>query len=151
MNPQQPPIQGLNKIYPPSASLKRIIRYLISGGTGAATNLGIFALLIHYTTLWYVFASISSFCISVVVSFILQKYWTFQNRSQGKTHSQALIFISVSLINLGINTLIVFILVDGFHSPKFLAQFVAAGLVAFASYGVYKKFVFTEKKIDPAI
>jgi glycosyltransferase involved in cell wall biosynthesis len=52
------------------------------------------------------------------------------------------VYMTVALINLFLNTVLMYILVDGFKAWYMLAQFIASGLIAIESYLVYKTFIF---------
>jgi len=121
----------------------RIIRYGFAGMLGAVTNLGTFSVLVYLAHVWYVAASAIAFALSVTISFLLQKFWTFQDSRTDGMHRQALLFLSVSLVNLAVNTGLVFFFVEQWRFYAILAQTLAALLVALTSYFVYRKFVFS--------
>ncbi|MFA6273107.1 MAG: GtrA family protein [Candidatus Paceibacterota bacterium] len=133
--------------------IKRFIvpRYLIGGACGAATNVFFLFLLVDVFGVWYLQAAVWSFLISWLVSFLLQKYWTFQNYSteNGVLQKQATLFFAVSFLNLGINTLLMYIFVDFFQLWYLLAQVFSSALIAISSFFIYKHFVFKEKTIAP--
>ena len=122
--------------------LKKIVRYGIAGSIGAFSNFTLFYALTYGLKVWYVFASIISFSIALIISFILQKFWVFNNREIGKIHSQFLSYLVIGSINLVCNTGIVYLLVEFLDFPKLFAQIIAALLVALESLYVYKKFIF---------
>jgi len=122
----------------------KLCRYLFSGGIGTAVNLGFLYLFVHYCNFHYLTGAFWSFLISVLVSFTLQKFWTFRNfeRSEAEVKRQALIFFGVALANLSLNTLLMYFFVDILKLWYMLAQFIAAGLIAISSFFVYRLFVF---------
>lgn len=122
----------------------RLARYLLAGGTGAFVNLGTLFVLVNYGKFHYLVGSIISFLIAFVVSFTLQKFWTFKNfeKDQKLVGKQLTIYLLITLLNLGLNTLFMYILVDVFVVWYMLAQFLSAGLIAILSYYLYKFFVF---------
>lgn len=123
-------------------------RFFISGGTGAAINIGILFLLTHVAHLWYLFSSIVAFILSVCASFIFQKFWTFQDKQTDGMHVQAGWYVIVALVNLGINTLIMYACVDGLGWHYVASQIVASLLIAIESYFVYRK-LFTRAILLP--
>ena len=121
------------------------MRYIISGGTAAVV---LFASLIIFREIfgfWYLLASSLAFCLSVVTSFSLQKFWTFRDGENKYTHKQFLYFVLVSLCNLVINTLLMYVAVGVFALEYLLAQFIVAGLIAFLSFFVYRDIIFLNK------
>lgn len=121
-----------------------LIRYGISGATGGAIQVvGLFiwvsllGLEAHY--LWGVGIA---YCIAVVVTFALQKYWTFRNYDHETVVKQMIWYTAVSLGNLGVNTLILhsgklFLEargVDFFDGWYLVVQVVAVGTAAILSF-----------------
>lgn len=132
----------VNVLYP---SLMRIIRFVISGGTATAVNLGILFSLTHFLDLWYLLSSIVAFVAAFFVSFTLQKLWTFEDTSRHRLESQAFLYLSVILIALGINTLFIYTLVEYASFHYLLAQLTSGIFIAFMNYFSYKHIVFREK------
>ncbi len=120
----------------------RLIRYLISGGTAAASNLLFLFILVQFFGMHYLSASVLAFIMSVAVSFTMQKFWTFQDTQMQGTHMQFGRYIVVMLFNLFLNTLLMYIFVEKFSLWYLLAQFITTALVAIVGYFGYKYFVF---------
>ncbi|MEK7088476.1 MAG: GtrA family protein [Patescibacteria group bacterium] len=123
-----------------------IPRYLIGGAVGAATNVFSLFLLVEIFGVWYLLAAVWSFLIAWLVSFLLQKYWTFQNylTENGALQKQASYFFAISLFNLLPNTLLIYIFVDFFRWWYLLAQVFSSALIAISSFFLYKRFVFQQ-------
>ncbi len=126
----------------------KIVRFIISGGTGAATNIGILFLFTDVFQVWYVYSSVVAFLGSSVVSFILQKFWAFKDHSRDNIHKQAAMYFLVLLSGLGTNTFILYILVEFAGLHYLMAQIIGSALVAFWSYFAYQRFIF--KKLSLA-
>lgn len=120
----------------------KIIRFLFSGAVGAGTNLLILYVLTDLLSIYYVISVIISFILATTVSFVMQKFWTFQDNSKEVIHNQALIFTIVAVINLFINTYIVYAFVEFANLHYLIGQVFASIIVAFESYFVYKIFIF---------
>jgi len=91
--------------------------------------------------------TVAVFVLAVVVSFVFQKFWTFQDHSRDFIHKQAWTYLFVAVTNTIINTIFVYSLVEyaGFH--YLWAQFVSNVIIACESFFVYKKFIFHTKII----
>jgi putative flippase GtrA len=126
---------GVEARYP---RILKWVRFFVSGGTGAAVNIGLLFVLTHIAHLWYLFSSILAFMISVCVSFVMQKYWTFQNKETHVMHVQAGWFALLALFNLGLNTLLMYACVEGVGLHYIAAQIVTSLLIAIESYFIYK-------------
>lgn len=123
----------------------KLFRYIVSGGSAAVVDLFALHIFVRYLNMWYVLAAILAFLIAFGVSFTLQKFWTFKDISK-KVTSQATIYFIVSSINLGINTLLMYIFVDYAHIHYLLSQIIASGILAISSYFIYSGFIFSEIK-----
>ncbi|MCX6786454.1 MAG: GtrA family protein [Candidatus Kaiserbacteria bacterium] len=122
--------------------LPKIIRYVISGGTAAFTSVGLLFVFVHFIGAQYIVASAFAFIFGFLVSFTLQKLWTFNNKGTSRTHIQLAQYLAITLGNLALNTLLVYTGVEILGLWYLLAQLIASGLIAFYSYFVYRRFVF---------
>lgn len=118
------------------AQVYKIARYLISGGTGVLINLIVLYAGVHYLHVWYLFASAAAFIIAYAFSFVLQKYWTFKDSSK-RVYTQALWYVLVAIVNVALNTIIVYVGVHGLHIYYLAAQIIGSALVAIESYFIY--------------
>lgn len=116
----------------------KIMRYIVSGGMATATNLFFLFILTDLIGVWYVLSAVFSYAISFIVSFSMQKYWTFKDNSSDRIGSQAVWYISVTTANLGLNTLGIFLLVHYGHFHYLIAQLIVSLLIAIESYFVYR-------------
>lgn len=121
----------------------RIARFLISGGTSAVTNLSILFVLTHWYGVWYIYSSIIAISAATVVSFILQKLWTFRNFSAA-VHKQFSLHVSLALANIIANTLILYFLVEWLGVWYFLAQILSGVALAFVNYTIFRLYIFGE-------
>ncbi len=124
------------------ATQMRIARFIISGGTATAVNLGALFILTHLFHIWYLFSSVLAFGASFLVSFTLHKFWTFGDTSQDRIHVQASLFFLVIVTALGINTGLLYTFVEYAHLHYLVAQFISGIFIAFINYFSYKHLVF---------
>lgn len=125
--------------------MKRFIKFLFAGGTAAASNLLFFYILLNIVEVWYLLSSVVSFLLSVVVGFFLQKYITFKDDSKTSLRKQAIIFLIISLINLGINVLLMLLFVEVFRIMPLFAKAITLAILACWNFFVYQYFVFNKK------
>lgn len=120
----------------------RIAKYLGTGGVGLVVNLGSLHLLVDVAGAHYLPSSIIAVSLSTVVGFLLQKYWTFAERSSERAVAQFGLYVGIAIANICVNTLLVYGLVEGLGAHHLVAQFVGAGVVAVSSFVMYQRLVF---------
>jgi len=124
------------------ATAAKLIRYLFSGGTAAATDLILLYILTDVFGIWYVLSSVLAFLVAFVVSFILQKFFTFQDHGMDGVHGQALLYLLVTGGNLAINTGLIYILVHYGGLHYLLSQVLTSIAIAIESFIIYRMFIF---------
>ena len=126
----------------------QLIKFLVTGGLATATHVSLFYVFKEYLGWHYLIATTVGFCIAFVVSFTLQKFWTFQDRDVSKTHSQGVQFFALQLANLCVNALALFVLVSIAGFPEMLSQIIVLGLLAISTFFISKTFIFAQKTTD---
>lgn len=122
----------------------RILRYLVSGATATAVNFAVLFSLTEFFHVWYIISSIAGLVCGFTTSFILQKFWTFENKSLERVHIQFPLHAALSLLNVGANTISLYILVEYAHVWYLAAQGIDAVFLAIFNYFVYKHIIFTQ-------
>lgn len=123
----------------------KVVRYLISGGTAAFTNAAFLFIFTDVIGIWYIFSGIMAFILAFIVSFTLQKFWVFEDRSRDQIHKQAVIYLTVAVTNLVLNTILLYMQVEYLGVYYVLAQLIASALIAVESFFVYKLVIFKKK------
>lgn len=126
-----------------------IVRFLFAGGISFLTNMSVLYLLTQLFDVWYLAASVISFCVSIAVSFVVQKYWTFKDFSKNQIVQQSIRYTAVCLFNLLLNTVTIYLLVDVAGIWYMLAAGAASILVAISGFVLYRRFVFTGGPLSP--
>lgn len=124
------------------AQLFLLARYLFAGGLAAATNLILLFVFTDYFHWWYLAASTTAFVISGFVSFTIQKFVTFRDRTTDKIHHQAVMYIAFALFNVIANGGLMFSFVEWAHIHYLLAQVFSGGIIAAWSLAVYRHVIF---------
>jgi putative flippase GtrA len=123
----------------------RVLRFLVSGGSAASVNLVVLFVAVTEFGMWYIAGAVVSFFVSFIVSFLMQKFWTFRDSSIIDTKEQLVEYLSVALINLCLGTTSLYVLVEYGGLHYMFAQFLTMGAVAVLSYFVYKHLIFHQK------
>jgi len=121
---------------------KQLTRYVISGGTATAVNLGLLYVFTDLAGIWYLLSAIISFILSFFVSFILQRFWTFGDKRKDRVYKQLMAYFGLSMMNLGLNTALMYFVVDILGVWYLLAQAIISALIALESFLVYKFVIF---------
>ncbi len=134
--------RNLTSSYP---TLMRLLRFVISGGMATTVNLGVLFALTHLFSLWYILSSVIAFMVAFFVSFMMQKFWTFEDSSKTHLQSQAFIYFSIILVGLGVNTALIYSFVEYAHLHYLAAQLISGLFIAVMNYFSYKHLVFRER------
>jgi dolichol-phosphate mannosyltransferase len=129
----------------------KLIRYLISGGTAALVNWVSLFLLVHIGMMYYLYASILAFVISIGASFAMQKFWTFRDNAVHDIQAQLGRYLVVILFSLVLNTALMYMLVEMLTVWYLTAQVIATVIIAVTNFFCYKHFVFRERTTAPSI
>lgn len=121
----------------------QVARFIISGGMAFLTNITLLFLLTNNIGIWYLTSSVIAFLGAFFVSFSMQKYWTFQSREFGVIVNEVGRTIILTLINLFLNTVFMYLFVEFMHIHYLFAQILSAGIIAIETYFVYKNVIFT--------
>lgn len=120
--------------------LMQIFKFGIVGGTAFIIDYGIFTILSQLLGIHYLIASIISFSISVIYNYILSIKWVF-DVSKKQTTKEFIIFIVLSVIGLGLNSLIMYISVDLMQIHEMISKIVATAIVMVYNFITRKIFI----------
>ncbi|HEY3901957.1 MAG TPA: GtrA family protein [Chthoniobacter sp.] len=116
------------------ASPQKIARFLISGGIVIAAYYVPYYSLTKFFGVWYLLSSVIASIISSLVNFVLQKLWTFENKSIANMHLQVVAFTFVSIGYTIANGGMLYLLVGKLHWHYLVAQIIVSSILGFVSY-----------------
>jgi putative flippase GtrA len=105
----------------------QLFKFGVVGATGYVLNLLVFGLLNQGLGVNHLLAAVASFCVAVSNNFLLNRHWTFQ-ATQGHAGFQAARFFAVSVMALGVNLALLYLLVDVASAPELPSQAIAVAL-----------------------
>jgi putative flippase GtrA len=120
---------------------KRFVKFALVGFSGMIVDLTVLYLLVEFFAVHYLVASVVSFLLAVVNNFLLNKYWTFEDKNKRGVY-QFFSFLLISLCGLVLNLVIMYLLVDLCVVWYILAKVIAIFLVTFWNYFMNKKITF---------
>ncbi len=131
--------------------ISKAARFYTVGATGLIVNLFTsFSLVSIFPDIWYMHANLTGILFSISSNFILNKFWTFEDKdfSKKKALSQFFKFSSFSTIGALIQLGLVFYLTDAQNMPYHISLILAVSVAAFGNFILNKKFTFNEKLMD---
>lgn len=121
---------------------RRIIKYVLSGGTAASIQIALLYICTSVFGVYYLYSSIIAWVAAFCISFTLQKFWTFSSRSLDRAHHQLLYYFIVAISNLGANTVLLYVFVERFHVHYLLSQIFIGLSAAVVTYTINKHIIF---------
>lgn len=96
-------------------------KFLSAGALVALGHLGLVFVLTDIFGFWYLFSTIASYTIAIVVNFTLQHYFVFKTEANPDKR-RFLLFSLLSLVHLTLNTFLMYVLVSMLSFNYLLAQ-----------------------------
>lgn len=125
---------NLNKI-----DIKRVFRFLVSGGSAAAVEFFVFIFLLGWINNTFAVNSISFLC-GLMVSFSLNRKWVFE--SDANVKRQFVEYFALALINMLLSGGLVYLLVDVWGLAAWAGKIFVMGAIACNNYFLFSKFIF---------
>lgn len=107
---------------------REFIRFSGVGVVSFGIDLGLFSLLL-VLGVQHILASSVSFCISVVVNYILTRRFVFASDSNVNVAKEFTYYILLNFVALGLNTFVLFVCVDLSHLHPLLGKIIATAVV----------------------
>jgi putative flippase GtrA len=125
---------------------KSIVKFFIAGAFAGTVDL--FALFVFHGLLaWNIVLSTSlAFLFSFMVSFSLQKLWTFRNYSHKRLPRQLVLYFGAAFISMNLNGLGMHILVNNLRVWYLLSQIIVNIFLGLINFFTYKFIVFRKTK-----
>lgn len=120
----------------------KVSRYIISGIIALLANLLTLFILVHVFNKWYLTSAIISFMVGLVISYLMQKFFTFENKTIKRIPIQFLFFSIFNLMMLGLNTILMYLGVDLLNFYYLFSQIITTFLISFINYYFFNKFIF---------
>ena len=121
---------------------KKVIKFLISGGTAASVEYILFIVLTMLLQNKAIFLSNSvSFLGGLVVSFLLNKYWVF--KSSKKVSSEFGHYFILAMVNLLISNFLIATLIS-LHIVPYIAKLITMAMIAAWNYFIFQGLIFKD-------
>lgn len=124
---------------------RRILKFLASGVITAIADLLLLHGLIKFADIEQVTASVIAYAAALILNFTLQKFWSFQERDISRIKLQAVQFAGNGMLNLGMNTIQMYVFIHILGMNYLLAQILSLPLIALESYLAYRFVIFRHR------
>ena len=124
---------------------KPAIKYLMSGGFAFSGEYSTFLVVFYILEFSAVIANTIGFCIGLIISFLLNKLWTFNGSEQKHGwKKQAIVYSLLAIFNLLFTNIMIKELVDA-GTPGYVAKLILMIVVVLWNFIVFKRFIFVSK------
>lgn len=120
----------------------KIVRYFFVGGTAAAVDLLLFALLTLVFGVHWFYAAAISFVPATAVNYLLSIRFVFGSQARFARRSEIALVFAVSAVGLAFNELLLWIAIDGLGIPLLVSKVFASGGVFLWNYGLRAYYIF---------
>ena len=120
--------------------LNQILKFGLVGGTAFVIDYVLLYFCTEFLHIHYLISSIISFTLSVIFNYILSIKWIFDVKKKQDV-KDFVIFIILSVIGLGINSLIMYVMVEKFGVYYMLSKIVSTAVVMVYNFITRKIFV----------
>jgi len=111
---------------------------------GAVTNLVLLYLLAELAGLYYITAATLAYFSGIIVGFLFQKFWTFRDTQLGTFPRQFIFYATVSVANLFLNIVLLYLFVEYAYLWYIYAQALAILILNTMSYLIHRHITFRE-------
>ena len=117
-----------------------IFRYLVSG----IVAFGVDTTILYALTEYYLLSSIISFCVGLLVSYMLNVIWVFNDRKIVNRKLEFSIFLIISLVGLVMNSLCMWLFTSVLLAYYLYSKIISSLLVFSWNYMAKKKSLFSK-------
>jgi len=125
---------------------KSVVKFSVAGGLASITDLILLYIFHDPLGIDIVVSTTLAFLLSFVVSFSLQKFWTFRDYSRGRMTGQLFLYLLNAVIGLNLNGFLMHLLVNRYEVWYLLSQVIVIGVIGLGNFVVYKFIIFKKKQ-----
>lgn len=124
--------------------IEQVMKFVIVGGLSFVLDFIIYYVLTNFFSVYYLTAGFFSFTLSLIFNYLMSMKFVFKSKDDLKKTHEFVIFVSLSVMGLGLNLLCLYILVDLFKMNDLIAKVLVAGIVMVFNFITRK--IFLEQK-----
>lgn len=122
----------------------QFVKFGLVGFLSFLVDAGVYLILTRYLAVFYLLAKMISFVVAATNSYIFNRTWTFRSKNS-QIRREFVKFFLISLIGLGINSLIMFLAVDLIKLNDLFGLVIATIITMFWNFTANKLWVFHGK------
>ena len=92
--------------------IAQILKFSVVGGLSFVIDFVVYAVLCNILQVHYIVAGVAGFAVSVIVNYVLSMKFVFASRDDMPKDKEFIIFVVLSLIGMGVNSLILYLCID---------------------------------------
>ncbi len=120
--------------------LEQILKFGVVGVVAFLIDYSLLYVLTEFMSIHYMISSIISFLVSLIFNYIASIYWVFDVK-QKQTFKEIIIFTILSVIGLGINQLVMYLMTDVGNIYYMFSKLVATAVVMVWNFVTRKIFI----------
>jgi putative flippase GtrA len=124
--------------------IEQVMKFVVVGGLSFVLDFIIYYVLTNFFSVYYLTAGFFSFTLSLIFNYLMSMKFVFKSKDDLKKTHEFIIFVSLSVMGLGLNLLCLYILVDLFKMNDLIAKVFVAGIVMVFNFVTRK--IFLEQK-----
>ena len=122
---------------------KQAVKYYSVGASGVLVNLGILYALTDFAGFWYFASQVIAISVSISSNFLFNRFWTFRDSIEDQRNSVMYVkFLIVSLIGMGIQLGITYLLVENVAVYYMYAAAIGIAIAGAINYVVNRRWTF---------
>lgn len=126
--------------------INQILKFGVVGGTAFFIDYGLLFVLTEFAGIHYLISGTISFAASVIYNYILSVVWVFDPVGERNKAKDMAVFLILSVIGLGINQAIMWVLVEFFGVYYMISKIAATAIVMVYNFITRKIFLEGGKK-----
>ena len=136
-------VDGGKKVGGFSLFAKQAVKYYSVGASGVLVNLGILYALTDFAGFWYFASQVIAISVSISSNFLFNRFWTFRDSIEDQRNSVMYVkFLIVSLIGMGIQLGITYLLVENVAVYYMYAAAIGIAIAGGINYVVNRRWIF---------
>jgi putative flippase GtrA len=130
-----------------SADLISFLKYLIVGSIATGTDFLLLYFFVDFFHIYYILAAAISFITAVIISYFLNKNWTFRDKEK-RLLPQLMKYIGINLVSLALSLIILYLLVEFLFVWYILAKAAATVVAVIWNFFAMRTWVFQKEKAE---